>query len=121
MQIWPKRYAMAKVLSFGLFLALVYNRSNQNVCHRSPKQFKEDVLKLDLYEVRRAIDAYTKDYQQPPQSLSELIDHTYLRDIPFDPITGWKDWITHKGRVGLDSGRSVMGIANGYSASPTIH
>jgi general secretion pathway protein G len=120
MQIWPKRYAMARVLSLGLFLVLVYNQSNETVCHRSPKRFKEDVLKLDLFEMRRAIDAYAKDYQQPPQALSELIDHAYLRDI-FDPITGKKDWITQRGLVPLDSGRSVMGIANVHSASPRIN
>jgi hypothetical protein len=68
MQIWPKRYTMARVLSLGLFLVLVYNKSNETVCHRSPKRFKEDVLKLDLFEMGHAIDAYAKDYQQPPQS-----------------------------------------------------
>ena len=34
MQIWPKRYTMARVLSLGLFLVLVYNQSNETVCHR---------------------------------------------------------------------------------------
>jgi hypothetical protein len=29
MQIWPKRYTMARVLSLGLFLVLVYNQSNE--------------------------------------------------------------------------------------------
>ena len=32
------------------------------------------------------IDQYTYDKETPPQSLEELVDEGYLRDIPIDPI-----------------------------------
>ena len=48
---------------------------------------KESVLKANLRDMREAIDAYTADKKKAPQSLQDLIDGGYFRDIPADPIT----------------------------------
>jgi len=34
------------------------------------------------------IDNYTYDKQKAPQSLQDLVTEGYLREIPFDPMTG---------------------------------
>jgi len=54
----------------------------------------ETVLRSNLFTLRTMIDEYTYDKQKGPQSLQELVDQGYLREVPMDPITksnsGWK-------------------------------
>lgn len=56
------------------------------------RKAQEAALKDDLREMRSAIDNYYADKQRYPQSLAELKDSHYLRDIPKDPITGKREW-----------------------------
>src|ERR1035441_9271598 len=59
------------------------------------KQAREAVLKEDLHVLRAAIDSYTMDKQKAPQTLDDLIQDGYLREIPLDPMTHTKDtWVT---------------------------
>ena len=48
---------------------------------------REAVLMEDLYQMRRAIDAYFADHISYPESLDDLVAGKYLRDIPRDPFT----------------------------------
>jgi general secretion pathway protein G len=59
---------------------------------RSVIRARESVLLEDLYQMRRAIDAYYSDRAQYPDSLQELVENRYLRDIPKDPFTRKTDW-----------------------------
>jgi general secretion pathway protein G len=52
---------------------------------------KESVLRNNLTTLRQMIDEYTYDRQKAPQSLQDLVASGYLREIPFDPITGSND------------------------------
>ncbi|HLY18315.1 MAG TPA: type II secretion system protein [Bryobacteraceae bacterium] len=68
------------------------------------RQAREAVLKEDLHTMRSAIDSYTADKQKAPQSLDDLVNEGYLREIPIDPMTRAKDsWQTSTS----DSLRSV--------------
>jgi len=49
---------------------------------------KESVLKNNLFTLRQVIDEYTTDKKKAPQSLDDLVQAGYLRDIPIDPMTG---------------------------------
>ena len=49
---------------------------------------KETVLKDNLREIRRVIDQFTADKKKAPQSLQDLVDAGYFRELPQDPITG---------------------------------
>jgi len=55
---------------------------------------KESVLHNNLFTLRTLIDEYTYDKQKAPQSLQDLVSDGYLREVPYDPITGsnttWK-------------------------------
>lgn len=53
---------------------------------------REAVLRHDLLIMREAIDNFTLDKQAAPQSLDDLQQAGYLREIPLDPITQAKDW-----------------------------
>jgi len=48
---------------------------------------REAVLMEDLYQMRRAIDAYFADNIKYPDSLDDLVANKYLRDVPKDPFT----------------------------------
>ncbi len=55
---------------------------------------KEAVLRNNLFTLRTVIDEYTFDKKKAPQSLQDLVDAGYLRQIPVDPITGSNEtWI----------------------------
>ena len=54
---------------------------------RSQIKAKESVLAEDLFQIRRAIDAYFADNSSYPDSLEQLASSKYLRDIPRDPFT----------------------------------
>ncbi len=59
------------------------------------KSAREAVLKEDLHVMRSAIDSYTADKQKAPQSMDDLVQNGYLRNIPEDPMTHSRDtWVT---------------------------
>ena len=58
---------------------------------RSVIKAREAVLMEDLYQMRRAIDAYFVDHGKYPESLDSLVEAKYLRGIPVDPITDVQD------------------------------
>lgn len=54
---------------------------------RYKKYEKETKLSQSLWLIRRAVDFYLEDLQKPPETLQDLVDAKYLREIPEDPIT----------------------------------
>jgi general secretion pathway protein G len=55
---------------------------------------REAVLKEDLYNFRSTIDQFFADQGKYPDSLQELVEKKYLRDIPVDPFTKSKEtWV----------------------------
>ena len=88
---------------------------------RSVLRARETALKTDLKTMRTAIDTYTIDKMEPPQSLEQLRDDKYLREIPVDPITGTADWQTDPADEMLSPQQtSTGGIGNVHSASPDV-
>jgi general secretion pathway protein G len=81
---------------------------------------REAALKQDLSVMRRAIDQYTIDKQQPPQSLDDLVTAGYLRGIPVDPITRRRDWRTEQDSVVLSPEQTQFGITDVHSNSDKI-
>ena len=53
---------------------------------------REAVLKQNLFTLRSLITQYGLDKQKAPQSLDDLVQAGYLKEIPVDPITGQRDW-----------------------------
>lgn len=48
---------------------------------------RESVLSENLYQMRKAIDAFYADQRKYPDTLEALVDKRYLRSIPKDPFT----------------------------------
>ena len=53
----------------------------------SVRNAKETVLHDNLITIRRVIDQYTADKKKAPQSLQDLVDAGYFKQLPVDPIT----------------------------------
>jgi general secretion pathway protein G len=87
--------------------ALIYDR----VIRRA----RESVLKQDLQTMRMAIDHYTLDKQQAPQSLQDLVDAHYLREVPIDPVCRTNDWEVHIGDTVLSPDQTSTGVDDVHS------
>jgi len=48
---------------------------------------RETVLHSNLMTLRTVIDEYTYDKQKAPQSLQDLVQEGYLKQVPKDPMT----------------------------------
>jgi general secretion pathway protein G len=82
------------------------------------KQAREAVLKEDLHVLRDAIDSYTADKQKAPQTLDDLVQEGYLREIPLDPMTRSKDsWVTDSSDALHSLDQTDPGIDNVHSGS----
>jgi len=82
---------------------------------QSIRHAREAVLKQDLQTMRHAIDSYTLDKQQAPQSLQDLVDAHYLRQVPVDPVCR-QDWVTHFGDTVLTPDQTGSGIDDVHSS-----
>ena len=62
---------------------------------RSIDRARESSLHTSLATLRDAIDKFDGDLGRYPESLEELTQRQYIREIPLDPITGRRDtWVT---------------------------
>jgi general secretion pathway protein G len=87
------------------------------IYQRSIWHARETVLRKDLQTMREAIDNYTLDKQQAPQSLQDLVDGHYIRQIPVDPITNSQDWVTHMSDMVISPDQTGTGIDDVHAGS----
>ena len=82
---------------------------------------KEAVLKDNLHGLRSVIDQYTADKKTAPQSLEDLVDAGYYREIPEDPITeSSTTWQLEFGDTTLIPDQLETGIVDVHSGSTAI-
>jgi len=81
------------------------------------RRSREAVLHHDLQVMRQAIDNYTLDKQAAPQSLDDLQQAGYLRQIPVDPITNQNDWVPEVDNVVMSPDQVLTGIVDVHSGS----
>ena len=78
---------------------------------------KETTLRTDLKVMRDAIQHYTEDKEAAPSSLDDLVSAHYIQQIPTDPMTGMKDWVTASEDLEVSPEQSSSGITDVHSAS----
>jgi general secretion pathway protein G len=78
---------------------------------------REAVLKHDLLVMREAIDNFTLDKQAAPQSLDDLQQAGYLREVPTDPMTQAKDWDPVFDNIVLSPDQVTTGMMDVHSHS----
>ena len=84
----------------------------------SVRKAREAVLREDLHTMRSAIDSYTVDKEQAPQSLDDLVQAGYLKTVPIDPITNKSDtWTTSQSDNMTNISETQGGIDDVHSGS----
>src|SRR5256885_11678103 len=79
---------------------------------------KESVLRQDLFQLRSLISQYTLDKQKAPQSLDDLVQAGYIKQIPIDPFTGKNDsWTVDQEDYSLSVDQQETGITDVHSGS----
>ena len=86
---------------------------------RSIRKAQEAVLKEDLYIMRTAISQYFADKGKYPSDLHALVDDSYLKAIPVDPITrSPESWVTEMAQADDKDITQEPGIADVKSGAP---
>src|SRR5438128_6926995 len=97
---------MVMVMTIIVILAVIGVTSYQQVQLKA----KETLLKEDLNTMRKLLDQYEADREKLPESLDDLVSAGYMREVPIDPLTGDKDWVTESGEstVAREGGQGVV-------------
>ncbi len=85
----------------------------------SIRNAREATFRMDLQVMREAIDSYTMDKEKAPQSLDDLVQNGYLKEIPRDPLTRSNTtWVTDPSDALQSVDQQVGdGIGNVHSGS----
>jgi len=82
---------------------------------------KESVLKQDLFQMRSLISQYTLDKQKAPQSLDDLVQAGYIKQIPNDPMTGSNSsWTVDQEDSLMSVDQQDPGISDVHSGSSLV-
>jgi general secretion pathway protein G len=88
--------------------------------NRTVIQSRESVLRSNLSTLRSVISQYTLDKQKAPQSLDDLVQAGYLRQIPMDPMTKETNWEVVQEDVMMAVDQQEPGITDVHSASSGV-
>jgi len=101
------------VAIIGILSAVAVGQYQRNII-----KAKEAVLKENLFTIRTQVNNYFSDKGRYPSDLQELVDDHYLRDLPYDPITGSRNtWVVDYADLGEDDISMEPGIADVHSGS----
>ncbi len=110
---------MIIVLMIVTILLSIAIPAYQTVVHRA----RETVLKQNLYLMRRQIEQFAADQGRYPQSLQELVERGYLREIPIDPITGsretWQEIREENPTLGTEGQPGIIDVKSGAEGEST--
>jgi len=96
-----------------ILLSLAIPNYSQSILHA-----KETALRDDLYTMRSVIDQYTLDKQKAPQSLQDIVDAHYLKEIPKDPFTNSREtWVPVTDDSLMSPDQTAPGIMDVHSGS----
>ena len=91
------------------------------IYNQSILRAREAVLRQDLYAMRTVIDQYTMDKGKAPQSLDDLVQAGYLKQIPKDPFTDSSDtWVVEQEDILLSVDQNQPGISDVHSGSEGV-
>ncbi len=103
------------VMSIIIILATVGLPQYQRMMQHA----RETVLRDDLHQLRKALDQYGADKGKLPQSLSELADGGYMREVPVDPMTDEADWSVETGED-PNNREGGSGVTDVHSSSSDV-
>ncbi|MFG6460078.1 type II secretion system protein [Roseateles sp. DXS20W] len=75
---------------------------------------KANTLRSSLAIMRDALDKYAADKGRYPDTLAQLVQDRYLRQLPEDPLTGSaQSWVTLPPPAGTDLAGQVADVRSG--------
>jgi len=96
-----------------ILLSLAMPNYSKSILHA-----QEAALRDDLHTLRSVIDQYTLDKQKAPQSLQDLVDAGYLKQLPMDPFTKSRDsWVPVTDDSLMSPDQTQPGIIDVHSGS----
>ncbi len=99
-----------------ILLALAMPNYSKSILHA-----QETALRADLYNLRSVIDQYTLDKQKAPQSLQELVDAGYIKQLPRDPFTKSREtWVPVTDDSLMSPDQTQPGIIDVHSGSDQV-
>ncbi len=84
----------------------------------SIQRARDASMKQNLFTMRQVIQEFTLDKQRAPQSLEELSQSGYMKEIPTDPCSGQRDWAVVQEDVLLAVDQNQPGITDVHSNCP---
>ena len=117
----PKGFSLLELM-IAMFILVILLSVALPTYQRSVQHAKETVLKENLWQMRKAIDQYASDKGKYPQSLNDLVEGKYLREMPVDPVEDKAEWKEVMGEDPLnpDAGevlKDVKSISDGTDSS----
>jgi general secretion pathway protein G len=104
---------MVVITIIVILLSLAIPNYQKTILHA-----QETVLRDDLYTLRSLIDQYTLDKQKAPQSLQDLVDAGYLKQLPKDPFTNSREsWVPVTDDSIMSPDQTEPGIIDVHSGS----
>ncbi|REJ78960.1 MAG: type II secretion system protein [Acidobacteria bacterium] len=79
-------------LVIAMFILVILISVAVPTYRNSVQHAREVVLQENLFQMRRAIDQYSADKERLPETLQDLVDSNYFREIPIDPMTDEATW-----------------------------
>ena len=73
-------------LMIAMFILIILLSVALPAYQRSVQHARETVLKENLWQMRRSIDQYQADKVKLPQSLQDLVNEKYLREMPVEHL-----------------------------------
>jgi general secretion pathway protein G len=90
-------------LMIAMFIMIILLSVAMPTYQYTVQHAKETVLKENIRQIENAIDQYAADKGKLPQSINELVEAKYLREIPTDPITEKAEWNEVQGDDGFST------------------
>lgn len=107
---------LAVMMIFGILASIAVPSYKQSVIRA-----RETILSEDLYQMRRAIDAYYADRLSYPEALENLVQDRYLYDIPVDPFTRERDsWLIVPPEADSEGRVAPGGVFDVHSGSDLV-
>jgi general secretion pathway protein G len=78
-------------------------------------------LRQNLFTLRSVISQYTLDKQKAPQSLDDVVQAGYIKQVPSDPMTTKPDWtVDQEDSTVMSPDQQDSGIDDVHSSSSAI-
>ncbi len=82
---------------------------------------RESVLRQNLFTLRSVISQYTLDKEKAPQSLDDIVQAGYMKQIPNDPMTTKPDWtVEQEDSTIMSVDQEDSGIDDVHSSSEAV-